>query len=418
VVYSNATPGSLANGLVGLKLAVSNGFSGGLTINVGSVYAYNNNALGTGPVTIDNGNLGGGNYYNQLFVGNGLNISNAITIVNASDFFDGVLMVDPGVNNSFGASDTNGGTFSGPITIALGATIQHGGAFCGPGSGTNWLVITGPITNLNVGAGIGSRNGRVRFSGGGDYSSFGVGGGTAQIGANNGICTNAILQLTGGSFDLNGYNQTFTGLSNTGAGLVNNSSTNVTSALTLNISSDTTYATVVSGKLNLIKNGAALLNLTGTNTYKGNTTVNGGTLEFAQATFATNSAVTVASGAVLQLDFAVTNQVGSLVLGGATQSPGVYNSSTPGGFITGTGSLQILSTVATYSTNITATVGGSSLIVSWPATHLGWTLQAQANSLTTGLGTNWVDVAGSASVNSVTNTMDAASGAVFYRLKY
>jgi autotransporter-associated beta strand protein len=418
VVYSNATPGSLGNGLVGLKLAVSNGFSGGLTINVGSVYAYNNNALGSGSVTIDNGNLGGGNYYNQLFVGNGLNISNAITVVNASDFFDGVLMVDPGANNSFGASDTNGGTFSGPITIAVGATVQHGGVFCGPGNGTNWLVIAGPVTNLNVGAGIGSRNGRTRFSGGGSYSSFGIGGGTAQIGANNGICTNATLSIGGGSFDLNGYNQTFTGLSNPGGGLVNNSTTNMTSTLTVNVSSDNTYSSVLAGKLNLIKGGTALLNLTGTNTYKGNTTVNGGTLQFAQATFATNSTVTIASGAVLQLDFAVTNQVGSLVLGGVTQPPGVYDATAGAPFITGTGSLLIASTVATYATNLTATVSGNQIILSWPATHLGWTLQAQTNSLATGLSTNWADVSGSASVNGVTNTMNPANGTVFYRLKY
>jgi len=419
VIYSNATPGSLGNGLVGLKLAVSNGFSGGLTVNVGSVYAYNNYALGSGPVTIDNGNLGGGNYYNQLFVGNGLNISNAITIVNASDFFDGVIMVDPGPNNSFGAGDTNTGTFSGPITIANGATIQRGGIFCGPGNGTTgWLIIAGPVTNLNVGAGIGSRNGRTRFSGGGDYSSFSIGGGSTQIGANNGICPNASLSLSGGSFDLNGYNQTFVGIANPGGGSVNNSSTNSTSTLTLNLSSNSTYSGVLSGKLNLIKGGTALLNLTGTNTYKGNTTVTGGTLEIAQATFATNSTVTVASGAVLQLDFAVTNQVGGLVLGGVTQSPGVYDSTTPGGYITGTGSLQILSTVATYSTNITATISGSSLIVSWPATHLGWTLQVQTNSLANGLGTNWVDVLGSASVNSLTNAVNPANGAVFYRLKY
>jgi len=418
VVYSNATPGSLGNGLVGLKLAVSNGFSGGLTINVGSVYVYNSNALGSGPVTIDNGNLGGGNYYNQLFVGNGLNISNAITVVNASDFFDGVLMVDPGANNSFGASDTNGGTFSGPITIAVGATVQHGGVFCGPGNGTNWLVIAGPVTNLNVGAGIGSRNGRTRFSGGGSYSSFGIGGGTAQIGANNGICTNATLSIGGGSFDLNGYNQTFTGLSNPGGGLVNNSTTNMTSTLTVNVSSDNTYSSVLAGKLNLIKGGTALLNLTGTNTYKGNTTVNGGTLQFAQATFATNSTVTIASGAVLQLDFAVTNQVGSLVLGGVTQPPGVYDATAGAPFITGTGSLLIASTVATYATNLTATVSGNQIILSWPATHLGWTLQAQTNSLATGLSTNWADVSGSASVNGVTNTMNPANGTVFYRLKY
>ena len=351
LAYSNAAPGSLGNGLVGLKLTASNSFSGGLAINVGSVYAYNNNALGTGLVTIDNGNLGGGNYYNQLFVGNGLNISNAITIVNGSDYYDGVIMVDPGPNNSYGASDTNSGTFSGPITIANGATVQHGGIFCGPGA-TGWLTIAGPVTNLNAGSGIGSRNGRTRFSGGGDYSSFGIGGGTAQIGANNGICTNATLALSGGSFDLNGYSQTVTGLSNPGGGSVNNSSTNF-STLTLELSSGSTYTGVIAGKINLVLDGSAQLTLTGTNTYTGNTTINGGTLELAVPSLATNSTVIVTNGGLVQLDFTVTNPVAALVLNGVSQLPGVYNyASNPGAFTSSSqGSLQVVPPAVSFSTN-------------------------------------------------------------------
>jgi fibronectin-binding autotransporter adhesin len=415
MVYSNATPGSLNNGLAGLKLTASNSFSGGLTMSVGSVYAYNNNALGSGPVTIDNGNLGGGNYYNQLFVGNGQNISNAITIVNASDYFDGVLMVDPGPNNSFGASDTNSGTFSGPITIASGATVQHGGIFCGPGS-TGWLTVAGPVTNLNVGAGIGSRNGRTRFSGGGDYSSFGVGGGVTQIGANNGICTNAVLQISGGSFDLNGYNQTFTGLSNPGGGSVSNSSTNSTSTLTLNLSASSTYSSVLSGNLNLVLNGSSLLNLTGTNTYKGNTTVNGGTLELAVATLPTNSTVAVAGGATLQLDFATTNQVGSFVTNGTAAGPGVYNSTTAAAaFIAGSGSLLVVSTIATNPTNITASVSGSTLTLTWPGTHLGW--YAQSNSVSLGDTNYWFDIVGSQGGTNLVININPAQPNVFYRLR-
>jgi len=73
-------------------------------------------------------------------------------------------------------------------------------------------------------------------------------------------------------------------------------------------------------------------------------------------------------------------------------------------------------------TNITASVisnvgGGQSLVLSWPADHTGWTLQSQTNSLTKGLGTNWVDVPGSASVNIITNPIVKTNGSVFYRMK-
>ena len=81
---------------------------------------------------------------------------------------------------------------------------------------------------------------------------------------------------------------------------------------------------------------------------------------------------------------------------------------------------HVASSEATYSTNITATVinGGATLNVAWPATHLGWTLQAQTNSLATGLSTNWVDVAGTASVTSTNMPIVPANPAVFYRLRY
>ena len=498
LTYSNANPGTagqpLNNGLVGLKLAVSNSFSGGLTINVGSVYAYNNYALGTGPVTIDNGNGYGSFGYNQLFVGNGLNISNAITVVNASDYYDGVLMADPGPNNSGGTSDTNGATFSGPITIANGAIIAHGGLFCGPIQGTNWLVIAGPVTNLNAGAGIGSRNGRTRFSGGGEYSSFGIGGGTTQIGTNNGICTNAILQISGGSFDLNGYSQTVSGLSNPGAGTVNNSSTNA-STLTLNLASDSTYTGVISGNVSLVENGTANLTLSGTNTYTGSTIINGGTLTLTANGVLTNTAsIFVESNATLNVSGITsgnwllnTNQIlkgdgaftvvgnvvsrGKIELKASKTESGVVNDSvngltsityggtlkidlsgssltatdsftlfsassysgaftninpaTPGAGLTwNTNNLAVNGTlsiqgggIATNPTNIIATVSGSSLVLSWPADHTGWILQAQTNSLTTGLGTNWVDVPGSTLINAVTNSIVTTNPTVFYRLR-
>ena len=84
-----------------------------------------------------------------------------------------------------------------------------------------------------------------------------------------------------------------------------------------------------------------LVKFTGVNTYRGNTTVNGGTLEVANANFSTNSTVTVTSGATFQLDFAGTNIVNALVLNGVSQSAGTYNSGNTA-LITGSGSLQVV----------------------------------------------------------------------------
>jgi autotransporter-associated beta strand protein len=82
------------------------------------------------------------------------------------------------------------------------------------------------------------------------------------------------------------------------------------------------------------------------------------------------------------------------------------------------GILAVGGGVNTNPTNIVTRVNGLNLELSWPADHTGWTLQAQTNSLSTGLGTNWVNVAGSTSVDSVTNGINPANGSVFYRLIY
>jgi hypothetical protein len=84
-----------------------------------------------------------------------------------------------------------------------------------------------------------------------------------------------------------------------------------------------------------------------------------------------------------------------------------------------------VATVNTSPTNITFTVSsgspvssGNQLILSWPADHIGWHLQAQTNSLSTGLGTNWVTIPGTDTVGSYTNTINPANGCVFYRQVY
>jgi autotransporter-associated beta strand protein len=92
----------------------------------------------------------------------------------------------------------------------------------------------------------------------------------------------------------------------------------------------------------LTKQNSGTLTLSGANTYSGNTTVNGGTLEIVQPTIPTNSTVTVAGGAMLQLDFAVTNSVTNLVLNGVSQAPGIYNSTTGSPYITGAGTLLVV----------------------------------------------------------------------------
>lgn len=76
------------------------------------------------------------------------------------------------------------------------------------------------------------------------------------------------------------------------------------------------------------------------------------------------------------------------------------------------------SVVPTTPTNITWSVSGANLSLSWPVGYTGWWLQVQTNSLNVGLGTNWVYVPGSSLTNDMVIPVDASQGSVFYRLVY
>ncbi len=77
-----------------------------------------------------------------------------------------------------------------------------------------------------------------------------------------------------------------------------------------------------------------------------------------------------------------------------------------------------VSTVNTSSPVMTNTLSGKTLTLSWPAGHLGWRLEVQTNSLTTGLDNNWFTVPNSTSVTSVSVTVNPTNPTVFYRLVY
>lgn len=80
--------------------------------------------------------------------------------------------------------------------------------------------------------------------------------------------------------------------------------------------------------------------------------------------------------------------------------------------------LSIVSVVNPNPTNITFSITGNQLTLSWPTDHTGWRLQCQTNDLAAGLGTNWVDVAASSATNRVIVPIDANNESVFYRLIY
>jgi autotransporter-associated beta strand protein len=172
----------------------------------------------------------------------------------------------------------------------------------------------------------------------------------------------------------------------------------------------------VSSTLNLSGNAIMYLNkAAATNSQVAgiSTVVYGGTLSVA------NLGGTFVAGDKFTL-FSAGNHVGSFA---TLNLPALTGSLTWSNSLAVDGSIQVVtaSTVNANPTNITTSVSGNTLTLSWPADHTGWRLLVQTNTAGAGLSpaTNaWYTVPGSTSVNSVTITMDPTKGSIFYELAY
>ena len=97
--------------------------------------------------------------------------------------------------------------------------------------------------------------GQVRYFGGGNYPNMQISG-TAALGAANGLSQSAAIQManvSAGTFDLNGFDQTAVSLSTPSAAnqsIVQNSGT-TTNTLTLNTKGNSTFNGAINGSINL-----------------------------------------------------------------------------------------------------------------------------------------------------------------------
>lgn len=270
--------------------------------------------------------------------------------------------------------DTAGYTIAGSVTFAastnlvanadatISATLQGGVNLAKSGSGV--LSLTGAnsysgVTIFNSGvlnaasiADNGTSSSLGTGTGDTDLNSIGLlfHGGTLQYTGSTAQSTNRAIRLglEGGTIDASGSNPAAT-LSFTSTASPNFFSElgNRTLTLTGSNTGNNTFAMAIGqagGTTSLIKSGAGKWVLTGANTYTGSTTINGGTLSINSAYLDNNSAVSIAAGAVLELNHTDTDVVGSLEINGSGPLPaGLYNASHPtyGAFFAGTGSLVV-----------------------------------------------------------------------------
>jgi autotransporter-associated beta strand protein len=184
-----------------------------------------------------------------------------------------------------------------------------------------------------------------------------------RLGIHNALPTTTVLTIDGqpgagsGRFadlNLNGFNQQLAGLTNNPRSLriqrVVNSDISAPATLTIHNTGNHTFSGSLGGSaggsvsaaampgttngnnFGLTKSGVGTFTLTGSNSYSGGTTVNGGTLSLGTINAGNNSStVTIAgSGAFLKLNFAGTDTVARLFIGPSQKPAGTYGHSSTG----------------------------------------------------------------------------------------
>ncbi len=406
-------------------LSSANTYSGGTTINAGTVKIGTGSSLGSAATnTIAAGTL-------EL---NGQTLNATTTNV--------ILMAGGGTLQNSNASPASvlqpvvqtGGTV-GYVKGSGNLTVQQ---WSGPAAFNVTNYDTGTLdlagTNDNAFLQLHSFAGTVLLdkagaSGVHAASLLDVEGGLVKIAGTNGdeIYDANTLTVNGGTFDMNGHNELVGSLAATSlSGIILNNAAGTTNTLTVVVvtgGGSSSYNGTIkdgAGKLAVVIGEPGTLG--GTNLFTGGLTLSGGVLggivTFSN-TFPTNLTITVANGSVLNLAFGVTNQIGALVLGGVSQPPGIYKTGMTG-LITGTGALLIPSAAGPSSpATLTNSITGSTLTLKWPAGQ-SWRLVSQTNSLSTGLNPNnaaWTTVSGVGD-GSATITINPANPTVYYKLVY
>ena len=312
--------------------APGNSFSGGLTLNSGTLNINATNALGAGSVTINGGTI-------DSTVTGGVTVKNPVTYYFANNFF-------------YGGSKALGLGAANTVNLLTNCTIT--------GSNFNWLTISGPVNgNFSL-----TRDGSgcaLVMSGSGNYSGGTIvrnsnGGqfGALYLGADNPLGTGP-LTFTNPPSLFNNSGIIIASL-NTSARLLTNAviladgpvlgDTSQNGALTfsgpiqlagsaqlaLNIKSPVTFSGNIGGTAGLIKTGGSTLTISGNCTYPLGTIINSGTLALSAGALLTNTpTITVGNSAV----FDVTGLTTPFTLAKSLSSQ-ILSNSAPGAIINGT----------------------------------------------------------------------------------
>jgi fibronectin-binding autotransporter adhesin len=225
------------------------------------------------------------------------------------------------------------GTGTATLTSAFGFDVR---------SGNVTAILAGTAYPLTK-----TTSGTVTLGGANTYTGdTNINAGILQISASERIANTGTLNVFGGAFDLQTFNQTLASVTLYSGSITGTGTATLTSASTFQLQSGTVTA-ILAGTVGLNKTNTGTVILGGANTYTGATTVGIGTLQISANERIANASALTVSGGIFDLQ-TFNETVASVSLSG-------------GGSITGTGSATLTSTSSfdLQEGTVTAILAGS-----------------------------------------------------------
>ena len=278
-----------------LALSGANTYSGATALSAGQLNINNAHAIGTGTLTISSAttidNSSGAAI--TLSTNNAQTWSGSFTFAGTNSLNVGTGAVTLGANTTI-TGNANTLTVGGVISGAHSITKAGNGALTLSGANTYSTGTTLSAGTLNINSATAIGTNRLTINGGTIDNTSGA---LITLSNNN-------TETWGGSFSYGG-----TSSLNLGTGAV---TLNVNATITTNGSGTLTIGGVIGSAHSLTKAGTGTLALTGSNTYSGGTTINAGTLRFANGSLSTGN-ITFSGSSTLQWNGVNTQDVSSKI---------------------------------------------------------------------------------------------------------